>query len=570
MKNYLGTVNLRAKFFIWSMIIILAFALIISIVYYFHLKKILMDEAFNKSEMVLQEVEAIRDYVKGTLRPRMYDIHSKEDFIIEAMSTTYISLNIMKKFGERMPGYVYRRVSQNPRNPKNSPDMFENEMFDWFEADPDRRLWQGVVKKGSEPFFMSMIPDHMDKSCLLCHGKAEDAPASLIERYGKVAGFRFTEGDLAGLNSISIPVSRSLGLITKVSIGIFIGTVLIMALLLVLLNLLFGRLVISRLTNITGFLSKEEDNKKEDAETTHKPVSCDELDHLKDSFGHLTRYVNLARKASGAEPNFIGSYAVESSIAAGTFSWLYQARHTVSNERISIKIPFDDILLNPLYAACLRAEMRMLEYAGPHNNLISVIGKEGDTLILNAVEGESMGDVIKREAPFSEKELLPLFSQLCELLAHLHNMGIVHHDLRPQNSMVTKDGVIKLFDLGYASWREIPDAIFESGIGPQGDFRYMAPEQIAGKRGDPRSDIYTLGVLLYQMCTNKLPFEKARSTLKTWLRIKEDIKPPNMYSKHLSGEMNTIILRAMAWDLQERYQWVEDLWEDVVGAPSKP
>jgi serine/threonine protein kinase len=235
----------------------------------------------------------------------------------------------------------------------------------------------------------------------------------------------------------------------------------------------------------------------------------------------------------------------------------------VSKERVAIKIPFDDILLNPLYAACLRAEMRIIERAGPHDNLISVMGEEGDALILKAFEGENMEDMIERSAPFSERDLLPLFSQLCELLAHLHNMGIVHHDVRPQNFMVTEDGTIKLFDLGYAFFREIPDPIFESGMGPQGDFRYMAPEQMTGKRGDPRSDIYTLGVLLYQMCTGRLPFEKTRSTLKAWLRIKETIKPPDTVRGQLPKEMTAIILKAMAWDMDTRYQWVEDLREDV-------
>ncbi len=563
MKNYLEKVNLRAKFFVWSMIIILAFGLVASILYYSHLKKILMAEAFNKSEMVLQEVEAIRDYVKEILRPRMYELHSKEAFILEAMSTTYVSLNIMKSFEGRMPGYLYRRVSQNPHNSENRADEFEEEMSDWFEADRNRTFWQGVVKKGSESFFVSMIPDYHEKGCLHCHGSPKDAPPSLIAKYGPVGGFRFVEGDLAGLNSVSIPVSRPLALVTKVSVGIFIGTVFMMALLLFVLNLLFGNLVISRLTNIMGILTKETDDTGPAAGTDHLPGSQDELDHLKESFGDLTRYVSLARKGSGPEPNFIGPYAVEAPLIAGTLSWLYKARNTVNREKVSIKIPFEDTMLNPLYAACWQTEMKVLEKTDRHANLIAVIAREGDTLIAEAVDGQDMGTIIDRQAPYRGKELLPLFHQLCDLLAHLHNMGIVHHDLRPQNFMFSGDGLIKLVDLGFASWREIPDAIFESGISPQGDFRYMAPEQMAGKRGDSRSDIYTLGVLLYQMCTGRLPFEKTRSALKTRLRIKENFKPPGAYSEEISKEMEAVILKAMAGDPEKRYQWAEDLMADL-------
>lgn len=546
------------------MIITLAFGLVTSILYYSHLKKILMAEAFNKSEMVLREVEAIRGYVKSVLRPRMYEITSKDTFIIEAMSTTYISLNIMKSFEERMPGYLYRRVSLNPHNPKNSADAFEEEMFEWFETDRDRSFWQGMVKKGAESFFVSMIPDYLEEGCLRCHGKVEDAPRSLIEKYGPVGGFRFSNGDLAGLNSISIPVSKPLSHIARISVAIFIGTVFMMALLLFLLNLVFGKLVISRLTRLMGSLSNGENDKEDAAHIAHLTGTRDELDHLRESFRYLNRYVSLARKGAGLEPNFVGSYAVEAPLASGTLSWLYQARHTTTDKPVALKVPFDDILLNPLYTACLRTEMNILDLAGSHENLVVTIGGEGDALVLEALEGWDLASFIKnRQAPFGVKEGCLLFSQLCDLMAHLHNAGIVHHDLRPHNMMIDPKGALKLFDFGYASARDIPDAIFESGITPQGDFRYMAPEQMAGKRGDPRSDIYTLGVLLYQMSTTRLPFEKNRSTLKNRLHIKEAFKPPRVYAKDMSEALEQVILTAMAWDVEKRYQWVEDFWEDL-------
>ncbi len=570
MKNYLEKVNLRAKFFVGSMIIILIFGLMASVLYHRHLKKILMAEAFNKSEMVLREVEAIRAYVKEVLRPRMYALHSKEAFILEAMSSTYISLNIMKNFEGRMPGYLYRRVALNPRNPENLADDFEEEMFDWFEEDRSRMFWQGVVKKGSESFFVSMLPDYHEKACLHCHGTPKDAPPSLIAKYGPVGGFRFVEGDLAGVNSVSIPVSKPLALITKVSVGIFVGTVFMMVLLLFVLNLMFGNLVISRLSNIMGYLAKETDDTGTTRGAGSVPGSQDEIDHLKQSFGDLTRYVNLARKTSGTEPNFIGPYAIVTPIASGTLSWLYEASHTVSGETVLLKIPFHDVMLNPLYTACLRTEMKILERVGRHENLITITGKEGDALVAEALEGEDLETVIGRHAPYPGEKLFPFFQQLGNLVADLHTMGVIHHDLRPQNFIVANNDTITLIDMGFASLRDIPDAIFESGISPQGDFRYMAPEQMTGKRGDPRSDIYTLGVLLYQMCTGRLPFEKTRSTLKTRLHIKENFKAPTVYAERLSKEIESVVLKAMAWDVGTRYQWVEDLIEDIEQACSRP
>ena len=245
MAALLKKVNLRTKFLTWSVVILTVFAIGISTLSYFHLRKILMAEALNKSEIVLLEVESIRDYIKSILRPKMYDLYSQDTFIIEAMSTTYISLNIMKRFGQKMPGYIYRRVSVNPHNPDNMADEFEEEMSDWFEDDRSRSFWQGIVRKGSASYFVSMVPDYFEKRCLHCHSDPAIAPKTLIDRYGSQAGFRFKAGDLAGVNSISIPVSKPLAHIKKLSILTFIVTIAIMGLLLFVLNLLFEKLLLN-------------------------------------------------------------------------------------------------------------------------------------------------------------------------------------------------------------------------------------------------------------------------------------------------------------------------------------
>jgi len=159
--------------------------------------------------------------------------------------------------------------------------------------------------------------------------------------------------------------------------------------------------------------------------------------------------------------------------------------------------------------------------------------------------------------------LQPIFTQLCDLLATLHWAGVVHHDLRPAVFLMTQDNILKLFDMGHAFQRDIPDVILSSGLGPQGDLRYMAPELIQGKRGDPRSDIYSLGVLLYLFVTGKLPFEKQNVSLSTWLGIKKIVPAPGSVNGDISQELENVIVKAMAWDLEDRYQWVEDFQEDL-------
>jgi serine/threonine protein kinase len=163
----------------------------------------------------------------------------------------------------------------------------------------------------------------------------------------------------------------------------------------------------------------------------------------------------------------------------------------------------------------------------------------------------------------AKEDILPIFRQLGDLIAYLHNMGVVHHDLRPQNIMLSPQKTITLTDAGLASFRDTPDAVFEAGLGPQGDFIYMAPEQLQGQRGDPRSDIYALGVWLYHLTTGKLPFSHSMPGIKALLRIKKEFKPSVEFREKLSQELQAVILKAMATNIEDRYQWVEDFIVDL-------
>jgi serine/threonine protein kinase len=117
--------------------------------------------------------------------------------------------------------------------------------------------------------------------------------------------------------------------------------------------------------------------------------------------------------------------------------------------------------------------------------------------------------------------------------------------------------------MGLASSDRKPDPIAAAGLGPQGDLLYMAPELVQSRRGDPRSDIYAIGVLLYLATTGRLPFSKNKQSLQQWMRKKEKVTTPRNFRASLSLSLEKIILKALSHDLKQRYQWVEDLWEDL-------
>lgn len=550
-----ATTNLKQRFFLWSALILLGGGLLLSALSYWNTRRLLMADAMAKSEVILREVEAIRSYVKEELRPKMYELHGRDTFIIEAMSTTYISTNIMARFADSMPNYIYRRASLNPHNPRNLADLFEEEMFDWFEDDSDRSFWQGIVKKNGESFFVSMIPDSFAPACIRCHGKAEEAPQSLIDRYGSEGGFRFQAGDLAGINSVAIPVSASLREAWQGSLVIFFITLGGSLVLLWLLNLLFGRLVIERLGVMLSLVAE----KKKESSVAQGPG--DELDALQASLGSLRSYVRSARKGDGLEPNFIGDYVVTKPIAAGAMSWLYSGYAAESGDKVALKVGFDEVLQNPLYRTCLETELQLFETVS-HPCLPGVRERVEDVLVLEEIQGRSLNFYFKK-GRLDDQLMLPLFSQLCDLTASLHAAGIVHHDLRPHILMLDESRQLRLIDMGLAASDQQPDPIVAAGLGPQGDLLYMAPEQIKGKRGDPRSDIYTIGILLYLATTGSLPFNEKRKSPKGWMQHKEQVTTPRNYRASLSVALEQVILRAMSYDINKRYQWVEDLWEDL-------
>ncbi|HID97812.1 MAG TPA: DUF3365 domain-containing protein [Thermodesulfobacteriaceae bacterium] len=553
-QEQVSTTNLKKRFFLWSALILIGGGLLLSALSFWNTRRLLMAEAMAKSEVILNSVEAIRSYVKDELRPKMYELHGNDAFIIEAMSTTYVSTTIMEEFGQSMPNYIYRRASVNPHNPRNLADPFEEEMLDWFEEDSGRSFWQGVVKKNGASFFISMVPDYFTPPCIRCHGKAEDAPQSLLERYGTEGGFRFRAGDLAGINSVAIPVSASLRQAWQGSLVIFAITLGASICLLWLLNLLFQRLVIERLGVMLSLITEKK-------KTSSAPCPGDELDALHASLGSLRSYVRSARKGAGLEPNFISGYVVTRPIAAGAMSWLYGAYEAESGDKVALKIGFEETLQNPLYRACFEAELYLFETMS-HHCLPGVRERIGDTLVLNEIKGESLISILDGKR-LDDRLLPPLFSQLCDLTASLHATGIVHHDLRPHILMLDDRDRVHLFDMGLASSDQQPDPIAAAGLGPQGDMLYMAPELIQGKRGDPRSDIYALGVLLYLAVTGRLPFDEKRKTIQKWLQHKKKITPPGNYRAGLPPALEQVIIKAVAHDIKSRYQWVEDLWEDL-------
>ncbi len=243
-------ISLQMQFQIALGILFLAFCILTAYLIYLHEKRGLEQNALSKSYLVMAAVESTRSYIREVLRPKMYAIAGADDFVLEAMSTSYITRAVMDRFNNSLPEYQYRRVSINARNPDSTPTKTERELIANFDHNPDQSQWQGIRDVDGITGFVHARPVYMQTSCLRCHGVPDEAPPSLLERYGDERGFGYQEGDLAGVMVVSIPMPAALKKIQKNALSVFWVSLMMLTLLYMLISYLFNRVVVRSLSGV--------------------------------------------------------------------------------------------------------------------------------------------------------------------------------------------------------------------------------------------------------------------------------------------------------------------------------
>ncbi len=208
----------------------------------------------QQAAMALQFDLAIRQYVASYIRPVMYELVGKEEFIPETMSTSYIARAIFEDVRTEFPDYIIKFSSDNPRNPANKAGQEELELIQQFNQNPSMKSWEGEITIDNKPYMAMFSARRMRSSCLLCHGDPQDAPSSMIERYGSTAGFHRTIGDVVGLDTVAVPMTR----ITEMFRHQFISKIAIsgfgLGLFLLCITITIRSLITSRLTQIASHL----------------------------------------------------------------------------------------------------------------------------------------------------------------------------------------------------------------------------------------------------------------------------------------------------------------------------
>lgn len=253
----------------------------------------------------------------------------------------------------------------------------------------------------------------------------------------------------------------------------------------------------------------------------------------------------------------LGKFEVIDSLGTGGFAAVYLAKDTWINKMVALKIPhYQNYDLEHLLK-----EPRMLARLN-HPNIIGVLSAEkaGDLffIVMEYVEGESLEAMLDREKVLPQKLACQYILQICDALEYAHSQQVLHRDLRPANIMVARNGVLKVGDFGVAALLEkIPYAKTIIGTPP-----YMSPEHFRGK-AVYASDVYSVGIVFYEILTAKLPYYDINPAKLEQLINEGRCTPPKVINKELSRDLNNIILRAMAKDVENRYASCHELAEAV-------
>jgi serine/threonine protein phosphatase PrpC len=252
-----------------------------------------------------------------------------------------------------------------------------------------------------------------------------------------------------------------------------------------------------------------------------------------------------------------GRFELTDLVARSNMASIFKAADRKTGQSVAIKVPL--MALESDIAGFERFQ-REEEIGARLNNpyILKVIKVDGPKsrpyLVMEFLEGKTLAECIAKRKVLSEGEAVSYASQICEALDYLHANGIAHRDLKPQNVMVCTDGTLRLFDFGIARVEAARRLTFVGLTPTLGTPDYISPEQVRGKRGDHRSDIYSLGAILYELVTGSTPFEGESPYVVMNARVSGDPEAPRKLKPELNPAIEEIILHAMERDPRNRYQ----------------
>ncbi len=263
--------------------------------------------------------------------------------------------------------------------------------------------------------------------------------------------------------------------------------------------------------------------------------------------------------------DMLDHYRIEAAIAQTGMSALYRATDLNSMRRVAIKVPLEQMEADPVLIERFRREQEIGQLLDHPGIVKTFNGEERSRLymVMEWVDGRLLRTILNEEKKLPTERAVKIALGICDALDYMHKRGIVHRDLKPENVMVGEDDQIKLIDFGIAMKEDARRLTFVNVSSLLGTPDYISPEQVKGGRGDQRSDIYSVGIILYEMLTGSVPFVGPNPLAVMNERLLNDVKSPRELNAEVSPELEEILYRALEREPRHRYATASEMMWDL-------
>ena len=259
-----------------------------------------------------------------------------------------------------------------------------------------------------------------------------------------------------------------------------------------------------------------------------------------------------------------GRYEIQEIIGVGGMAVVYKAYDNIDDRIVAVKILKEEFLANEEFRRRFKNESKAIAVLS-HPNIVKVYdvsyGDRIQFIVMECVDGITLKEYIQQQGVINYKEAVFFVTQILRALQHAHDKGIVHRDIKPQNIMLLENGAIKVTDFGIARFSSSETrTMTDSTIG---SVHYISPEQARGDITDDKADIYSVGVMLYEMLTGKLPFESDNTVSVAIMQLQQDPVKPREINPSIPVGLEQIVLKAMQKNINDRYQSAAEMLLDL-------
>lgn len=264
-------------------------------------------------------------------------------------------------------------------------------------------------------------------------------------------------------------------------------------------------------------------------------------------------------------------YTLLEKVGDGGMALVYKARCELLNRNVAVKVLRPEYMADEDFVKKFKSESQAVASLS-HPNIVNVydVGNEDGVsyIVMEYVKGIDLKDYIKKHGKLDYKETLKIVKQIAKALEHAHKNGVIHRDIKPHNILITDEGVVKVADFGIA--RAATSSTMTNTKSVMGSVHYVSPEQAKGSFVDNKTDIYSLGIVMYELLTGQIPFDGESPIAIAIKHIQEEMKDPSEINKDIPKGVCDILLKATKKDKLERYQNLTEMINDINIVESNP